>query len=375
MSNYPPEKNKNKYLISERSCNYILRQVQARKCNYPYSYVVENLGQPVNVTVNGPWTYASHLLLDFIGHEMYEKAYQNIVDKRNTWKNAPSLSFLHTVAALKEHQQADITLELEPYIDWFEKYIHANKKEQELKNKYNCGDELEVIRSQIDQLRQEIDHHLLKKFETIFKIRNNGRGIFSTEINLRNFSKRYKGFFLENRRIEYMSELIKRTADVKFTFDYPLQHPVIKTYQYKGEIKEKIFDTRIETVKVENCSFFNYEIKNGNLLVKFNTFLGKLYTHNLLTLNTDWFAEDYLKLNGYASAIYRRFFSTRRKVEELELRDLVEFFGFANNCRYPAIIKQAFEDIKNAGLIDDYKIIVNGGKFSKGYIEVVKSSK
>ena len=52
-----------------------------------------------------------------------------------------------------------------------------------------------------------------------------------------------------------------------------------------------------------------------------------------------------------------------------------KFFGFANNCRYPAIIKQAFEDIKNAGLIDDYKISVNSGKFSKGYVEVKTSSK
>ncbi len=150
---------------------------------------------------------------------------------------------------------------------------------------------------------------------------------------------------------------------------------MIETYQYNGQTKTKINKTRPETVKVENCNFFNYEIDNGYLLAKFNTFLGKLYAHNLLTLNTDWFEQDYLKLNGYASAIYRRFFSTRRKVEELELRDLVEFFGFANNCRYPAIIRQAFEDIKNAGLINDYKIIVNGGKFSKGYIEVDKSSK
>ena len=62
-------------------------------------------------------------------------------------------------------------------------------------------------------------------------------------------------------------------------------------------------------------------------------------------------------------------------MKELGLRDLVEYFGFTNNSRYPVIIKQAFEDIKNARLIDDYKIIVNGGKFSKGFIEVVKSSK
>ena len=164
MSNYPLEKNRNKFLITERSCNYILRPVQKRKCNYPYSYVVENLGQPVSVTVDRPWTYANHLLLDFIGHELYETAYKTIAKKRNTWKNEGSLGLLHSIDLLKEHQRADLPTELELYADWFEKYIRANDKEQELKNKYNCGDELEVIRSQIDQLRQEIDHHLLKKF-------------------------------------------------------------------------------------------------------------------------------------------------------------------------------------------------------------------
>ena len=82
MSNYPPEINKTKFLITERSCNYILRPVQVRKENYPYSYVVENLGHQVNVTVNRPWTYSNHLVLDFIGHEMYEKAYQTVMKYR-----------------------------------------------------------------------------------------------------------------------------------------------------------------------------------------------------------------------------------------------------------------------------------------------------
>jgi hypothetical protein len=366
---------KNKFLISERGLNYIIRPVQVRKCNYPYSYVIENLGQQVTVTVDRPWTFANHLILDFIGHESYQKAYRLIVKKRNTWRNGSSLNLLYSVDALKEHQQADLTLELQPHAHWFEKYIHVKKKERELISKTVYGDVLNRVQNQLDQLRQEIDSRLLEKFEKIFTILNNGWGVFSNEINLRNFSNRYNVFFSENRRTEYLQRLIKRTAEVKFSFDYPLKHPVIETYQYGKETKTRIIDTRLETVKVENCSFFNYEIKNGSLLVKFDTFLGKVYIHNLLTLNTDWFEEDYLKLNGYASAIYRRFFSTRKKVEELELIDLVKFFGFTNNCRYPAVIKQAFKDIKNAGLIHNYNFIVNGGKFSKGYVEVVKSSK
>jgi len=372
MSKHYPQK---KILISERALNYILRPVQVRNCNYPYSYVIENLGKQVTVTVDRPWTYANHLILDFISHEAYEMAYRPIVTKRNTWKNSASLNFLHNVTALKEHQKADLTPELKPYAHWFEKYICTKKKEQELLRKDEQDDELNRVRNQIDQLRQELDYRLLKKFDQIYEIQTNGRGVLTTEINLRNFLKRYRLFFSENRRTEYISELIKRTADVKFTFDYPLQHPVIEEYQHNGETRTRIIDTRLQTVRVENCSLFNSEIKNGTLIVKFDTFLGKLYTHNLLTLNTDWFEENYLKLNGYASAIYRRFFSTRKIVKEIELRDLFEFFGFANNCRYPAIINRAFENIKNVGLIDDFKIIVNGGKFSKGYIEVKTSSK
>jgi hypothetical protein len=84
-----------------------------------------------------------------------------------------------------------------------------------------------------------------------------------------------------------------------------------------------------------------------------------------------------LKLDGYASAIYRRFFVIRRnnKFDELPIRDLVQYFDFLKNISYPQVIKKAFEDIKNAGLIDDYKFNGIRGKFSKGYIEVVKSSK
>jgi hypothetical protein len=285
------------------------------------------------------------------------------------------LSFLNSVEALKEHQRADLTSELEPYEQWFEKYVYAKIKEQELISNLEYGDNLDRVKKHIARLQQEVDSNLLEKFDQIYEIRRNGRGVLGMEINLRNFLKRYKLFFSKNRRTEYISELIKRTAEVKFSFDYPLQHPVIDVYEYRGETKEEIKDRRLETVKVESCSLFNFEIKNGTLIVKFDTFLGKLYTHNLLTLNTDWFEENYLRLSGYASAIYRRFFSNRKFVKELELRDLFEFFGFANNCRYPAIIKQAFGEIKNAGLIHDYRFVVNGGKFSKGYIEVKKSSK
>ena len=328
-----------KFLISERALNYLLRPVQARKCNYPYSYDVENLGKQVTITVDGPWTFANHLILDFIGHEQFELSYRKIVSKRDSWKNDVSMFLLNSIDKLKEQRYADLTPELEPYAGWFVKYGRARIKEQELKDKGDWGVEYIKITNYISQMQSEIDSDLLQKFKTIYKILTNGRGFLSIQINLRNFYDRYKMFF-SKRRIEYVTELIKRTAGVKFTLDYPVQHPVIETYRYKEESLTKITGRYLETVKVENSRLFNFRIENGILQVKYDTFLGRLYTHNLMTLNTDWFGEDYLKLNGYASAIFRRFFSNRKKVDEIKLRDIIEYFGFANNCRYPEIVKQ-----------------------------------
>ena len=358
-----------KFLISERALNFLLRRVQVRKCNYPYSYVVENLGHPVTVTVDGPWTHNNHLLLDFIGHELYEAAYRKVVSNRNNWKNELSKFLMQKIDKLKEQQNADLPPELEKYEDWFVKYGHARMREQHLKDQGIWGSELKEMGDLLSQLRDEIDLDLLSKFNEIYDIRTNGCVAFAAEINMRRFYERYRSFF-SGRRLEYLKELIKRTAGVKFTLDYPLQHPVIETYRYNGETKSKITGRYLDTVKVENCRLFNYKIENGILQVKFNTFFSKLYAHNLMTLNTDWFDEDYLKLNGYASAIYRRFFLNRKKVAEINLRDIVEHFEFSKNSRYPKIIKQAFAEMKKEGLIEDYKFVVNGGKFSKGYVEI-----
>jgi hypothetical protein len=304
-----------------------------------------------------------------MGHELYEASYRKVVSNRNSWKNEFSKFLMQKIDKLKEQQYADLPPELEKYEEWFEKYGYARIREQHLRDQGILGSELYEVEDILSQLRKEIDMNLLSKFNDIYDIRTNGCAVFASEINLRRFHERYRLFFSE-RRIEYLKELIKRTANVKFTLDYPLQHPVIETYRYNGETKSKITGRYLETVKVQNCRLFKYKIENGILQIKFNTFFGKLYTHNLLTLNTDWFDENYLRLNSYASAIYRRFFLNSKKVDEINLRDIVEHFGFSKNSRYPKIIKQAFAEMKKEGLIEDYKFVVNGGKFSKGYLRI-----
>jgi hypothetical protein len=164
---------------------------------------------------------------------------------------------------------------------------------------------------------------------------------------------------------------------VKFSLEYPLRIPVLKTVNNNGKATQVVAKVDLQNVKVQNDRLFSVEFDGKTIWIIYNTFLGNLYFHNMMTLNTDWFEENYLKLDGFASAIYRRFFVTRfgNNFEQIEIKELVDYFDLLKSSRYPGVIERAFEDIKNAGLISEYKINANGGKFSKGVIEVVKSSK
>ena len=359
MGKNNPYKNLSKFLITERSLNYILRPVQGRKENYPYTYTIENMGDDVAVTVDAAWTYANHLILDFIGHELFEKEYRN-VDKRNTWQNELSQSLLYNFNNLIDLKDFKIPTYLNPLIPMFEEL-------QKIKSLNN--------QQRITELEDQIGIQNLNVMEDLAR-RWSSVKLYNVEFKRNKFIERYKNFF-KDRRTEYLTDLIKRTSEVRFSLEYPIQKPVIKEYVYKGKTVEKIIKKISEPVKIENNKIFKYKMDNKKIRIAFDTFLGRAYAHNLLTLNTDWFEENYLKLDGYASAIYRRFFVTRsgNKVDQLPIKQIVDHFGWSGNSRYPEVIKKAFEDIKKAGLIADYKFNINSGKFSKGYIEVEKSSK
>ncbi len=57
------------------------------------------------------------------------------------------------------------------------------------------------------------------------------------------------------------------------------------------------------------------------------------------------------------------------------IHDLIDYFGFKTNTDYRNTILSAFENIKSVGLIDDFQVEYFGSQFSKGRINVEKSSK
>jgi hypothetical protein len=385
MSKHKPYENNNKFLITERSLNYILRPVQVRSQNYPYTYSIENLDETVSVTVDRAWTPYNHLVLDFIGHELHSKAYKNIHKLRDSWKNEASQDLLMQTGQLLRYSDREtiINEELKPMIpkykrheqltelcnEWQELQIQSKLNEEKLEvlkkfqqEKYELQRELHIYLNDLHEVRDLIFGDVIGPAEVNFKI----------SALLQSYAK-----FFKKRRKEYFKKLLRKTSAVRFTFEYPIRVPVIENKVKNGEQQTEIKDVTPKIIKIKNDKFFNLKIDGDNVRVIFNSFLGRAYVHNVLTLNTDWFEEGFLNLDGYASAIYRRFFVIRsgNKFDRIPIKDLVDYFGFMKNSYYPAVVEKAFGDIKNAGLIQDYKVVANGGKFSKGYIEIEKSSK
>ena len=385
MSKHQPYGNINKFLITERSLNYILRPVQVRIQNYPYTYSIENMDEVVSVTVDRAWTPYNHLVLDFIGHELFTKAYKHIHVNRNSWKNGNSQGLLMQAGQLLRYSERETIIkdELKPLIPKYKRYdqiVESCAELEKLHSQNQLVEEKVGILKKLNQEKNELQQDLQFYFNELDKVRDLifGEAIGSAEVKCKisTLLDRYNKFF-KKRRKEYIKNLLKKTSEVRFTLDYPIRVPVIQNINKNGEQPSIIKRVDLKTIKVENDKCFNIKIDGDNVRVIFNTFLGRAYVHNILTLNTDWFEEGYLNLDGYASAIYRHFFVTRvgNKFDQLPIKDLVDYFGFLKNSHYPAVIEKAFEDIKNVGLISEYKINANGGKFSKGVIEVVKSSK
>ena len=385
MSKHHSYENNSKFLITERSLNYILRPVQVRSQNYPYTYSVENLDEPVAVTVDRAWTPYNHLILDFIGHELHSKAYKHINENRTSWRNEGSQDLLRQTGQLLRYSEREtiINEELKPMIPKYKRHEQLTElcnewQELQIQSKLN-EEKLEALKK-FQQEKYELTRELNIYLDGFIKVRDlifeEAIGSAQVSFKISTLLNRYNIFF-KKRRKEYIKKLLRKTSDVRFTFEYPIRVPIIENKIKNGEQQTIIKSVELKTIKVKNDKCFNVEIENDDVRVIFNSFLGSAYVHNVLTLNTDWFEEGFLNLDGYAAAIYRRFFVTRsgNKFDQLAIRDLVDYFGFLKNSHYPAVIEKAFEDIKNVGLIQDYKVVVNGGKFSKGYIEVVKSSK
>lgn len=385
MGNHPPFENNRKFLITERSLNYILRPVHVRTASYPYTYSVRNLDEMVSVTVDRAWTPHNHLVLDFIGNKLYSKAYRHINKRRNDWENVRSRQFLMNAEKILRYSDRGNLIKdhLRPLLPKYKKFCHLTESCSELeklnhRQKLSEEDVEKFNKMDLEKsmLQRELQIYLVELDSVRDLVFENALGSVEMKFEISEVLQHYDSFFRKRRR-EYFKDLLIKTSEVRFSLIYPIRVPIIQNEVKNGEPQPVIKDVDLRKIKIENDKFFNIEFEKDTITILFNTFLGLAYVHNLLTLNTDWFEKEFMNIDGYASAIYRRFFVIRpgNNCDRISIKEVVEYFNFMKNSHYPAIIERAFEDIKIAGLIRDYRIVRSGGKFSKGHIEIEKSSK
>jgi len=116
--------------------------------------------------------------------------------------------------------------------------------------------------------------------------------IFEVNFKISAVLQSYAKFF-KKRRKEYIKKLLRKTSAVRFTFEYPIRFPIIENKVKKGEQQTIIKGVTLRKIKIENDQCFNLKIDGDNARVIFNTFFGRAYVHNVLTLNTDWFEEGF----------------------------------------------------------------------------------
>ncbi len=378
-----------KFLITERSLNYLLRPVQVRRVNYPYTYEVENMGKMVSVTVDKAWTPMNHLVLDFIGHEIYKRVYAKVHKSKTTWKNSGSSGLLLNANAFVENFNLDILYELKRHISAYLEYESIISKQDKLNNlieldrfssehdRQKCIDNHIQLTTLAQTLYDQIGPDNIVELDKIVLKSNGYLRKWTISINPNDFIKRFVPFF-QKRRKEYLISLLERTSKARFSLEYPLRVPVVEDKVLDdGNYESEIRSVYPELIQIRDENLFNIEQTDGKLLIHFDSLLGRAYTHNLLTLNTDWFNKAFLSLDGYASAIYRRFFVTKSKnsSKSIMIHDLIDYFGFKANTDYRNTILSAFENIVSVGLINDFQVEYFGSQFSKGRINVERSSK
>jgi hypothetical protein len=192
MSKHQSYENTNKFLITERSLNYILRPVQVRSQNYPYTYSIENLDETVSVTVDRAWTPYNHLVLDIIGHELHSRAYKHIHKDRDHWKNMGSQGLLMKADQLLRYSERENILndELKPLIPKYKRYeqiLESFPEQEKLCNQNILSeDEAENLRN-LYQERNELQRELYIYLNDLHEVRDLifGDVIGSAEVNFK----------------------------------------------------------------------------------------------------------------------------------------------------------------------------------------------
>jgi hypothetical protein len=374
------------FLISNRATNYNLRPVIGRKrsITYPHSYTAKGGERNVLVTVEQPWTLANHLMLDIVGNELYRQSHSGQLDN---WKCEAVMEHLiefspENMRQLSEYKADPDLIKKIPLLN---EYLNL---EYELDSLYTTDHYLsveELKRKEAMELQQsdieaEMGDYRISLMDFGKRHEKIKPRMHTIEFLIDEAIESYWAYFGVGRRRERFSDLLIQTSQATFSFDgFPvraLEDPkAVEIKESKGKKMYKGGQIYNAYVPVTPSSFFQCELEDRICQVQFGSLLGILFSHNILTLNTDWLPKEFLKLHTNAAALYRRFFSVvpSNQPKRLRVKDVFDHFGYpvgGNNDKHLRNITTWLDQLIEVGLLASFEIERRRGKIEYARIHL-----
>ena len=282
-----------------------------------------------------------------------------------SWRSKYAIEMFNTFLGGKLNQEALSYLEYSLY----DLHVKRRGKDvfRELKEEYKRSLKMEPV----DYIRNFKQFLQFKNAEELSKYRRFNANIINVKkmlyekfllfFNIDELIESYP--ILNHYRYKFLEQLIKISA-TKFKMNYKVKfidRQPVRDDNEKMTDRGNLIDMHYEMVYFQNI--FKLERKDDNIILNFNTPLGKLIIHNMLIVDTDWMPIDALKLSKNAYFMYKRFIlnkvAGKHKAEKIELKydEIAAFLDYKwkNESGVNKKFEESFDDMKENGLILNYK--------------------
>jgi hypothetical protein len=355
-----------------------------RSITYPYSYTAKGGETDVLVTVEQPWTLANHLMLEIVGNELYRQSHSGQLDN---WRCEAVMEHLKgfPLEDLRKLSKYKADPDLMKKIPLLHEYIELKYELDSLytADHYLSVDELkkkETMELQQSDIESEMGDYRISLMDFGKRYENIKHSMHTIEFSMDKAIDDYWEHFGVGRRRERFCDLLIQTSQATLSFDgFPvraLEDPkAVEIKESKGKKIYKGGQVYNAYVPIPPSSFFQCELEDGICYVSFSSLLGILFSHNILTLNTDWLPKEFLKLDTNAAALYRRFFSVapNNKPGRLRVKDVFEHFGYpvgGNNDKHLKNITTWLDQLIEVGLLASFEIERRRGKIEYALIHL-----
>lgn len=296
-------------VLSERGINKVIPPVVKKKnhpVKFPFEWIDRKSGQTCYIN-NGYWNKLNYMVMDVVGYFLLLKKGENLLPKE------PDPIFKNLESIAEEERRA---------------FINHNSKSN----------------SQI------VDDQVIKRIEATRHWIHFDDKEFRKYTNLDMSSNEIRDLLLETSRVEF-----KLVFPVRLPVEKKKADRKMKDHDYNMNLFSRLFEFGYIDKEVRSDGI----VQSREYYISFNTTLGQLFAHNLLSISYDWLENRFYNLPNNAQIFYRRFllhntykhtqYNLGTIIEALNLKD-TNITNLINT-----IETSAFKPLLEQGLIDSYE--------------------